>query len=300
MPKPNRRAFVQHMTTTAAGVALASPAVTALAKHHAKPRFTIGLSHYSLRALIGPKKLSPLTFPQFTVDNFGIHAIDLWEGGFPKDKLNDPKYLTSVRKAAETAKSDLFLLMTGALDANPRNREKSLKQILPSLDRAELLGTPLVRVFLRAPGKDEKTGVKASVEALKPLADAAAEKKLTIAIEPGASHLSAKGAFLAKVATELNHPACKLMPDFGKLKNNVYDGTEAMLPHTTTISCKMHSFDENGKQPDFDYDRLMKMIVASKYRGILAIEWEGRKLKPIEGVKASQKLIADALKQANA
>ena len=152
-----------------------------------------------------------------------------------------------------------------------------------------------MRVFLKAPGTDSGEGLKASVEALKPLADEAAEKNLIIAIEPGASPLSQKGAFLAQVAGKLKHPALKLMPDFGKLKDNVYKGTQAMLPHTVTVSCKMHSFDKEGNQPDFDYPRLMKMIKQSKYKGILAIEWEGRALEPIPGVKASKKLIERSL-----
>jgi L-ribulose-5-phosphate 3-epimerase UlaE len=85
------------------------------------------------------------------------------------------------------------------------------------------------------------------------------------------------------------------MPDFGKLKDNVYKGTKAMLPHTVTVSCKMHSFDKNGNQPDFDYPRLMKMIKQSAYKGILAIEWEGSALEPVAGVKASKKLIEQSL-----
>ena len=154
----------------------------------------------------------------------------------------------------------------------------------------------MVRVFLKAPGTDPVVGLKASVEALKPLADEAAKRELSIAIEPGASPLSQKGAFLAKVAAKLKHPALGLMPDFGKLKDNVYKGTEAMLPQTITVSCKMHSFDKEGNQPDFDYPRLMKMIRQSKYKGILAIEWEGSALEPVPGVLASKKLIEESLK----
>ena len=265
------------------------------AKHHKSERFTLGLSQYSLRALLRDGSLDALDFPQFTVDQFGINAIDLWEGGLPKDKLDDTKYLAKMRSNAEKAGTDLFLLMSGALDASKEKREASSVRISKSFERAVRLGAPLVRIFLKAPGTDSKIGLEASVEALKPLADEAAQKKLTIAIEPGASELSQKGAFLAKVATKLNHPALKLMPDFGKLKDNVYKGTEAMLPHTITVSCKMHSFDQNGNQPDFDYSRLMKMIMQSKYKGILAIEWEGSALKPIPGVKASKKLIERSL-----
>ena len=254
-------------------------------------RFTIGLSQYSLRALLKDGSLDALDFPKFTVDQFGINAIDLWEGGLPKDKLDDPKYLAMMRKKADQAGTDLFLLMSGALDASAKKREASSQKISASFDRAVQLGAPMVRIFLKAPGNDPQTGLQASVEALKPLADEAARKNLTIAIEPGASSLSQKGAFLAEVATKLKHPALKLMPDFGKLKDNVYKGTKAMLPHTVTVSCKMHSFDKNGNQPDFDYPRLMKMIQQSSYEGILAIEWEGSALEPVAGVKASMKLI---------
>ena len=289
----NRRSFLQ----TSGGIGLASSAfsIPLSAKHHKKMRFTIGLSQYSLRALLKDGSLDALDFPKFTVDQFGIKAIDLWEGGLPKDKLDDPKYLAMMRKKADQAGTDLFLLMSGALDASPKKREASTAKISASFDRAVQLGAPMVRVFLKAPGTDPVAGLQASVEALKPLADEAAKKNLTIAIEPGASSLSQKGAFLAEVATELKHPALKLMPDFGKLKDNVYKGTKAMLPHTVTVSCKMHSFDKNGNQPDFDYPRLMKMIQQSAYKGILAIEWEGSALEPVAGVKASKKLIEQSL-----
>jgi sugar phosphate isomerase/epimerase len=289
----NRRKFIQN--TGKIGLAGSSLPFLAKAKHHNNKRFTLGLSQYSLRALLKDGSLDALDFPKFTVDQFGLHAIDLWEGGLPKDKLDDSRYLAMMRKKADQAGTDLFLLMSGALDASPQKREASSARISASFNRAVQLGAPMVRVFLKAPGTDPSAGLKVSVEALKPLADQAAKKNLTIAIEPGASSLSQKGAFLAQVATQLNHPALKLMPDFGKLKDNVYKGTKAMLPHTVTVSCKMHSFDKNGNQPDFDYPRLMKMIKQSAYKGILAIEWEGSALEPIPGVKASKKLIEKSL-----
>ncbi len=291
--KLSRRTFVSHAASAGVFAGVSLPSLSA--KHHSSDRFKLGLSQYSLRALLKNGSLDALDFPQFTVDKFGIQAIDLWEGGLPKDKLDDANYLQAMRKRAQKAGTELFLLMSGALDASPPKREASSARIRASFQRSVRLGAPLVRVFLKAPGTEAVAGLSASVEALKPLADEAAEKNLIIAIEPGASPLSQKGAFLAQVAGKLKHPALKLMPDFGKLKNNVYKGTQAMLPHTVTVSCKMHSFDKEGNQPDFDYPRLMKMIKQSKYKGILAIEWEGRALEPIPGVKASQKLIERSL-----
>ena len=291
----SRKNFLLQSSAVVTGLVGGMLPTSLSAKHHMPQRFSLGLSQYSLRTLLRDGSLDALDFPKFTVDQFGIKAIDLWEGGLPKDKLDDSKYLAKMRTKAEQAGTDLFLLMSGALDASQEKREASSARIRKSFDRASQLGAPLVRIFLKAPGTDSVEGLKASMEALKPLADEAAQKSLIIAIEPGASELSQKGVFLAKVATKMNHPALKLMPDFGKLKGNVYEGTEAMLPHTITVSCKMHSFDKEGNQPDFDYNRLMKMIKQSDYKGILAIEWEGRVLKPIPGVIASRKLIEKSL-----
>ena len=303
MKDQTRRKFIVRASQFTIGSSLLPGVVSA--DHHKNDhnrkradRFTIGLSQYSLRALINSKKLDALDFPAFTVDTFGIKAIDLWEGGLPQDKLEDTAYLEKIRSNAEKVGSEIFLLMAGIVDADPAEREASVRSFLPSIDRANKLGAELLRVFLRAPGQEFEPGVAASVETLKMLSDAAARKDVTIAIEPAGSPLSEKGAFLAAVVKKLNHPNCRLMPDFGKLKNNIYEGTEAMLPYTVSISAKMHSFDKAGNQPDFDYDRLMKMIVKSKYSGIIAIEWEGNKLSPIEAVKASQRLLAKSLKAA--
>ncbi len=293
MNTPRRRFLSQ--AGSVAITSLTLPSLVRSATTVDTPKYEIGLSQYSLRAMFKDGSLDPMDYPQYTVDTFGIKAIDLWEGGLPADKLDDKKYLTNLRKRSEDAGTRTFLLMTGALNADPQKSESSRQQLLPSIDRASTLGVQYLRVFLRVPGEDEKQGRIASVEALKPLADAAAEKDVMIVIEPGASKLSQRGAFLADVCKQLNHPALKLMPDFGKQVNNVYDGTEAMMPHTVTISCKMHSFDENGKQPHFDYNRLLKIIDRGDYRGFLTIEWEGSKLKPVPGVLASKALIEQAI-----
>ena len=289
----SRRQFIRTTGTVALMATTGLDARSASAKDDQSP-YTIGLSQYSLRALIRDKSLDPLDYPAFTLDNFGINHIDLWEGGL-NGKQGDLQYLEQLRGRSEKVGTEIFLLMTGALDANPSKREQSLKTILPSIERAQVLGAEFLRVFLKAPGKDAAAGVAPCVEALKTLADAAEKKGVMIAIEPGASELSSKGAFLSNVMRELKHENCRLMPDFGKQKNNVYDGTEAMMPYTVTISAKMHSFDEDGNQPHFDYERLMKIIAAAKYRGIISIEWEGNNLQPIEGVKASKKLLEKSI-----
>jgi len=264
------------------------------------PRLTIGLSMYSLRDLIKANTLDPLDYPAFAKREFGLTAIDLWEGGLPADKLDDDAYLGTLRQRAKESGSDLFLLMAGVVDASgatKEEREASGISHFPSVRRAAVLGCRYLRIFIKAPVAERGIAAAHCAEALRPLADEAAKQDITLVIEPGASVLSTDGDFLAEVMTQLSDSQCKLMPDFGKLKGDIYDGTRAMMPHAAVISAKMHNFDPTGEtQVDFDYPRLMRIVHDAGYNGIVAIEWEGKGLTPVEGVKASQRLIERALK----
>ena len=64
-----------------------------------------------------------------------------------------------------------------------------------------------------------------------------------------------------------------------------------MMPYTDSVSAKSHDFDEQGNSTDFDYARLMKTVNEAGFKGIVAIEYEGKKLGPVEGVKATRKLL---------
>ncbi len=301
----SRRRFLYQSGTAALGASLlpissCQKEVEIQVAPEAEPRFTMGLSQYSLRELFKSGELDPLDYPQFSVDEFGIKAIDYWEGGLPKDKLNDMAYLEKIRSRAADAGTDLFLLMTGAVNGAAKDLEGN-KNIVEAAKRAQALGARYLRVFLWVPDKGTlEEAAQGAAEALKPIADATAELGVSLAIEPGASKRTQQGEFLADISSKLKHPNCVLMPDFGKLKGDIYAGTEAMMPYSQVISCKMHSFDEAGAQPDFDYTRLMKIIVESDYKGIVAVEWEGKKLDPIPGVLASKALIEKSLKEAGA
>ena len=295
----SRRRFLSRTGTTALGASLL-PAQFSCAAPEASPRFTMGLSQYSLRELFKSGALDPLDYPKFSVDEFGIKAIDYWEGGLPKEKLDDMAYLEKIRGRAKDAGTDLFLLMTGAVNGAAKNVEGN-KNIVAAMKRAQGLGARYLRVFLWVPDEGtEEEAAKGAVEALKPLSDEAAKHEVKLAIEPGASKRTQQGEFLAGISKQLKHPNCVLMPDNGKLRGDIYAGTKAMMPYSEVVSCKMHSFDEAGNQPDFDYERLIKIVVESDYKGILAVEWEGKELKPVPGVLASKALIEKSLKAAGA
>lgn len=289
-----RREFIRG-TVSAAALA-ATPALLRAGSAHG---LTIGLSQYSLKGLFAAGKLDPLDYPAFARREFGITELDLWEGGLPADRLDDDNYLGDLRRQATDAGTHLFLLMAGVVDATG-GAGKAKKKAKPtdhhrSIERCAVLGCQYVRLFVSAPDGDRAAAVARCAEALAPLADRAKASGITIAIEPGASTHTQDGAFLAEIMQQLRHSHCRLMPDFGKLRGDIYEGTRAMMPHTAVVSAKTHEFDADGNQVEFDYFRLMKIVGAARFRGIVAIEWEGKQLDPVAGVHASKKLIERAL-----
>lgn len=64
-----------------------------------------------------------------------------------------------------------------------------------------------------------------------------------------------------------------------------------MMPHSVVVSAKTHDINADGSASGFDYPRLMQIVRESGFTGIVSIEYEGKNLGPIEGVRATQRLI---------
>jgi hypothetical protein len=275
---------------------IAVPSAVAAEKKQEKKQesYTIGLSMYSLRNLFKDGSLKPLDYPAFAKKTFGITEIDIWDGGFPEDKRNDLEFYKELRKRSDAAGTNIFLVMAGAVNATgetAEDRKKGGDEFKRYVDHAVILGSKFVRVFLKAPdGGKRKVAITNSIEALTPLADYAKSKGVILVIEPGSSTWARNGHFLAALARTMKHPACRLMPDFGKL-SDPYCGTVAMLPYSESVSAKSWGFDEEGNEKSLSYFRLIRSINDVEYKKIIAIEYEGEKTPPVEGIKATQKLL---------
>ncbi len=289
----NRRKFINR--TAGIGLAgLAAPYCIS-AQAASKEMYKIGLSMYSLRFLFQDGTLDALDYPAFAKDTFGITLLDVWDGGFPEDRKEDPDFYKELKQRADKAGTEIFLLMAKPVDARGKTSEERKSQSAlfhTPVDNAVILGCKYVRIFLKAPDIERKEAIANTIETLKPLVKYAKKRDIILVIEPGASEWAKQGDWLAQLAKEANAPNLRLMPDFGKMKDHdPYGGTKAMMPYTEVVSAKSHDFDAEGNEINFDYARLMKTVVDSGFNGIVAIEYEGKVTPPVEGVRATQKLL---------
>ena len=86
-----------------------------------------------------------------------------------------------------------------------------------------------------------------------------------------------------------------------------YDGVAKLMPYAKGVSAKTHRFDAQGNDAETDFVRMLKIIKAAKFRGMIGIEYEGSFLKMMgapgdhlsenEGILATKRLLEKAAEQ---
>jgi hydroxypyruvate isomerase len=73
---------------------------------------------------------------------------------------------------------------------------------------------------------------------------------------------------------KVDSPWVAINLDTGNFRGDVYKQIEMCLPKTANIQVKAEMLDEGGKTVKQDWDRVVKMVAASGYKGYLALEYE--------------------------
>jgi hydroxypyruvate isomerase len=63
------------------------------------------------------------------------------------------------------------------------------------------------------------------------------------------------------------------------------------MPLAKAVSAKSYDFDEQGNESKIDFAKMMKIVLDAGYRGWVGIEYEGSRLSPDDGIKATKKLL---------
>ena len=130
-----------------------------------------------------------------------------------------------------------------------------------------------------------------AIDALTKLADYAAPYNINVVVENHGGN-SSIGKWLAEIMKAVNRPNCGTLPDLGNFyEYDRYAGTKELMPYAKGVSAKTYDFDANGMETKVDYEKMMKIIGDSKYKGYIDVEYEGSKLSEDEGIKATIALL---------
>jgi L-ribulose-5-phosphate 3-epimerase len=260
-----------------------------------QPLFKISLAQWSLHRHFYNKKIeSTLDFPLVARRQFKIEAVEYVNQFFP-DKAENKKYLTELKSRSESVGVNNLLIMCdneGNLGAKSKiDRNQALENHYKWIDAAKFLECHSIRVNAHGDGTPEEQKNQ-MIESLSKLAEYGKERGINIIIENHGG-LSINAVWLSEVVKEANNPYIGTLPDFGNFPEEInrYEGVEKLMPFAKGVSAKSYDFDEYGNEININYEKMLRIVVGSGYRGYVGIEYEGKNLGEYEGIKKTKTLL---------
>lgn len=302
----DRRSFLK-TTGMATAVTLIAPNLLANAAPK-KPFFQISLAEWSLHKELFAKTITNLDFPGVAKKEFGISIVE-YVNQFFKDKANDTAYLNDLLTRCKDNGVSNHLIMIdeeGPLaETDATKQNKAIDDHKKWVECAKYLGCKTIRV--NAYGNPKATAddtAKAATVGLSKLGEFANPLGINIIVENHGG-LTSNGQWLAGVMKTVNMKNVGTLPDFGNfcIKRNTadwricedqydrYQGVGELMPFAKGASAKTYDFDEQGNCIETDYNKTLKIVKDSGFRGIIGIEYEGDKISERDGIKRTKALL---------
>jgi len=303
----NRRNFIRQTAGYGLGVfAFSATGIPLPGEAANESFFKISLAQWSLHKTHFAKKLDTLDFPAKAKNDFGISIVE-YVNQFFKDKAEDTSYLSQLlQRCKDNAVSNHLIMCDAEGDLGSPDeaaRKKAVENHYKWVNAAKYLGCATIRVNAAGEGTRDEV-MDAAIDGLGRLGEYAAKENINVIVENHGSY-SSDGSWLATVMKQINKPNVGTLPDFGNFcitrkpgnwvdceeSYDRYKGTSELMPYAKGVSAKTFDFDAQGNCVETDYDRMMKIMKDSGWKGIIGIEYEGSKLEEDEGIKATLKLL---------
>lgn len=324
--KTNRRKFIRQagMGALGAGVASALP-WNMYADDLNKSSYEISLAQFSLASEFFSGKHNTLDFPARAKKEFGINIVE-YVAMFFADKIDSKDFIKELKQRTDDIGVKNHLIMVDGeniADLDKAKRDHAVESHYKWVDAAKVLDCKSIRVNL---GSIDQEGTAeqvadAAMEGYSKLLDYGAKNKLDIIVENHVGY-SCNGQWLAVIMKKVNHKHAGVLPDFGNFcikrtkpvtqdiagymatkcleEYDKYKGIEELMPYAKGVSAKTHKFDAQGNEVEIDFPRMFDIIMKSKFKGIVGIEYEGGLMHSAgqpgylsneEGILATKKLI---------
>ena len=291
MQSTNRRHF---LASSAAAVALSASSRWCVGQDTAPGKaYKISLAQWSLHKPLFAKEIDNLDFAKVAKERFGIDGVE-YVNQFFKDKAKDAKYLEEMKKRTSDLGVTNVLIMIdgegGLGNSDAAKRTTAVENHYKWVDAAKYLGCHSIRVNAET-DKPYEEGSKLAADGLRRLSEYAKPLGINVIVENHGG-LSSNGKWLSETIRATGMENCGTLPDFGNFYDyDRYQGVTDLMPLAKAVSAKSYDFDEQGNESKIDFAKMMKIVLDAGYRGWVGIEYEGSRLSPDDGIKATKKLL---------
>ena len=277
--------------------------------------FKLSLAQWSLHKAIRGGEMSPYLFAEKSKDlGFtGLEYVNQLYDDVMKseDKSSSIKnfILKNNQLASDNGMDNVLIMIDEEGDLAGEDEEKRLKSIDNHklwIDTAAEMNCTSVRLNLYG-SKDIETWKALSIDSLSKLGEHAKGTGLNVIVE-NHGRITSNIPELMNAINGVNMDNVGTLPDFGNFcmadegYGSVFDGTcktvydfykgvEEMMPKAFAVSAKSNDFDVNGDEKTIDYMKMLKIVKSFGYTGYIGVEYEGKRLSEVEGIKATRDLL---------
>ncbi len=289
----DRRTFLKHLGIGALGASVLPAMAESTFLTGKKLFFDISLAEWSLHKTLFAGKLDNLDFAETSAKKFGIYAVE-YVNQFFKDKANDKTYLADLnRRAKDNGVKNVLIMIDGEGplgSTDNKERIQAVENHYKWVEAAKFLGCHAIRVNAAGEGTPEEVKT-AAIDGLGRLSEFAAQHDINVIVENHGG-ISSHGDWLAAVLQGVGKPNCGSLPDFGNFyEYDRYQGVKDLMPFAKGVSAKANVFDDNGNEPEIDYQRMLQIVKDAGYTGYVGIEYEGNQLSEEAGILATKRLL---------
>jgi sugar phosphate isomerase/epimerase len=242
-----------------------------------RPKFKFSLAAYSYRNLLsGPQP--ELSLAAFVADcaEMQLDGTELTSYYFPAE--TDDEYLRQLRALCFRLGLDVSGTAVGNDFCVPpgEERDKQLALVRTWIDRADVLGAPVIRIFSGAvrEGQEESEARRLAIEGMEQCCDYAGKHGVYLALENHGGLTTTVDGLLSLVR-DVQSPWLGVNMDTGNFHSaDVYGDLAAIAPYSVNVQVKVVVQAEGSDRQPTDFPRLARILRDAGYRGYIVLEYE--------------------------
>ncbi len=267
----NRRSFLAASAALPVGLASAQPAGNPPKRARLKP----ALCAYSFRQDLQSKARTYEDLVRSCVE-WDVDGLDMTVYWVPS---TERAWLHSLRRLAYRCGVQIYSIAvrTELTRAEQKDRDAEVENIRRWVDVASALGAGHIRVFggnLRG-GATEEQAVPWVVECLQRGAEIAGSQGVILGLENHGG-ITLRAERILEIVRKVNSPWVGINLDTGNFPQDPFRQMEMCLPYAVNVQVKSEMVHEDGTRGPQDWDRVVKLVASTGYKGYLSLEYEAK------------------------
>lgn len=209
-----------------------------------------------------------------------LDGVELLRNHFPS---TDREYLTKLKKACTDRYLTIAMASAGGhlTVEDDAQRAEDVKQIAEWVDVAVYLGAPRVRFFAGSGPELEAGGPELYAKVRGAMAEVAAIGEANGVVMALENHGRTTAEQVLSLLADVDSPYLKLTLDTGnfpptsQVGPKTYEEIARAAPHASIVHAKFFNVGEDGRDADFDWEKIRTILADAGFRGFLSVEYEG-------------------------